>query len=196
MTLRIAATLNAKDAGDLTKALAGISVTDTKTIAMLGTIIGMSDGLSYRANPYGDEPAIALTGVFEAMPFDPEGVTVQSASLFLPKSVQDILVKAAADGNEHAVTKAPKRGQKVDVPAKQLKVMCEVGIRRTTSKDGDSSGYEYIVNLIGEQQKIDVLESLRAEIAGGATTAIPARAADAQIAKPAAKAATPKAKRK
>lgn len=161
MAYRIVQTMNAKDAGDITKALASIPENDTKTVAYLGVIIGMASGLSYRSNKYSDEPSVALTGIFEATPYDPNGETVQGASLFLAGAVQGMLVKAVRGDDVPPVTKAPKLGTAIDVPISvQLPIRVEIGIMRA----GDDGKYKWVTNIVGDPTKIDVLEGLRSEV--------------------------------
>ena len=163
MSFRIVATLGPKDAGDIQKALKGIDENDTKTVAYLGVIIGMADGVSYRSNKFNPEkPAIALTGVFEATPYDTMQETVQGSSLFLSGAVQDMLVKAAVGDAKPPTEKPLKLGQKIDVPLlAQLKIIVEVGVKRN---DGEGQGYTFVINHAGEAQRVDVLERLRAEV--------------------------------
>lgn len=165
---RLVTTLSPADAGVLKSALDSIAIDDTKTIAYLGVIIGMARGLSYRGNKFGDAPSIALIGVFEATPYDKDGAVVRGPSLFLPRAVQDMMVEAMIDGGEHAHTKAPKMGQKMDVDlGKQMQIKVEVGVMRTPLNAkgmSDGVGYKYTVNVVGELEKIDVLENLRADV--------------------------------
>lgn len=163
MGFRIAATLGPKDAGDITKALGSIAEGDTKTTAYLGVIYGKASGVSYRSNKFNPEqPAIALTGVFEAVPYDADGDTVQGGSLFLSGAVQDMLIKAMAVSTDSPTGKAIKLGQKIDVDAgKELIVKVEIGVKRN---DGEGVGYTFVINHAGQPEKIDALEDLRGEI--------------------------------
>lgn len=160
----IVATMGASDVGDITKALKDVADTDTKTIAHLGVIIGQADGVSYRSNKFGEGPSIALTGIFEGVPYDPESSVVQSKALFMPAAVQEILIASIMAGREHAVKKAPKIGQKIDLDldGTKMPVKCEIGVHRSANKSG--AGYQFVVNLVGARTRVDVLEKLRAEI--------------------------------
>lgn len=159
---RISATLGPKDAGDISAALLTLDPKDTKTVAYLGAIYGKATGLSYRSNKYSEEPSIALVGAFEAQPFDANAAVVRAPSLFLNAAVQAMLVKAMIGDGEHAVTVAPKLGKKVDVDlGKEMPVRCEIGITRA---EGEGAGYRFIINMIGEQEKVDVLDQMRAEL--------------------------------
>lgn len=163
MTHRIVSTLGPKDAGDITKLLATIEPDDTKTIVYMGVILGKANGVSYRSNKFDPEkPAIALTGVFEATPYDPDGETVQGVSLFLPGAVQSMLVKAIGADEASPTGKVIKLGQKIDVDAtKELLIRVEIGLQRA---DGDGVGYRFVINHAGEAEKIDALEGLRADL--------------------------------
>lgn len=186
MGTRLAAKLNVTDVGDPLAALAagGVAETDTKTIAWLGHIMGMARGLSYRSNNFGDEPSIALIGVFESVPYDPANDVVRAPSLFMPRAIQAILTGAMLDGvTSDLVPSRITRGTKVDIPVgKEMKILFEVGCRRNAATGG--AGYEFVVNQVGEVEKIDTLEKLRVEL-----TTAPARllaaAAPKQIAAPA-----------
>jgi hypothetical protein len=161
--VRITQTLKPSDVGNLSKTLESIPKGDTKTVAHLGVIIGMASGISYRSNKYSDEPSIAMIGVFEATPYDPAEATVRAQSLFLNAAVQAMLVKAMVGDKPLAVTKAPKIGQKIDEDlGLQMPIKCEIGVVRNANEQG--VGYQYVINLIGALEKIDVLESLRSEI--------------------------------
>lgn len=161
---KMVATMGASDVGDIAKALSNIADNDTKTVAHLGVIVGMATGVSYRSNKFGDGPSIALIGTFEGTPYDPDSSVVISQSLFMPAAVQAALVSSIMGDKKHAVTKAPKIGQKVDLALDgvQMPVQCEIGVLRNADKSG--AGYRFEVNLVGERQKIDVLEKLRADI--------------------------------
>lgn len=160
--MRITNTIGPKDAGDIAAALKAIPEGDTKTVGYLGAVFGMASGISYRSNKYSDEPSTALVGVFEAQPFDPAAAVVRGNSMFLNQAVQGMLVKAMMGETPHSVTKAPKLGQKVDVDlGLQMPVKAEIGIVRTA---GEGVGYRFVINMIGALTKIDVLETLRAEI--------------------------------
>lgn len=159
---RIAATLGPKDAGDIAGALASLPANDTKSVAYLGAIYGKATGLSYRSNKYGDEASVALVGAFEAQPFDPNAAVVRAPSLFLNRAVQDMLVKAMMGDTPHSVTTAPKLGKKIDVDlGMAMPVRCEVGITRA---DGEGAGYRFVINMIGDQEKIDTLDEMRSEL--------------------------------
>lgn len=147
----------------------GIAETDTKTIVLLGNIVGMASGLSYRKNNFGDVPSVALTGIFEAIPLNGDGEIdgegAQAPSLFMPQAIQAMLVEAMLDGAPHPVTSMPKAGSKTDVSAKQMKIMFQVGARRNAAVGG--AGYEFVVSQIGSVAKVDVLEALKLEVASG-----------------------------
>lgn len=192
MGVRISNKLNAKDlAPDSmpTRALsnAKIADTDTKTIVFLGTIIGWASGLSFRANPNGDKPSVALTGAFESVPADESVDTVRSNALFLPSALHDMVVQSMLGGADAPMTEAPKRGQKIDIPAEQTKIMVEISVKRNDATGG--AGYEFITSYAGEVQKIDMLEALKEEMRTGKAQALPAPKEQRAIspAKPAAK---------
>lgn len=160
--MRITNTLGPKDAGDIATALKSIPEGDTKTVAYLGAIFGMASGISYRSNKYSDEPSIALVGVFEAQPFDVNGAVVRGNSMYLNQAVQQMLVKAMMGETPHSVQKAPKLGSKIDVDlGMQMPVKAEIGLVRSA---GEGVGYRFIINMIGDAAKVDVLDELRREI--------------------------------
>lgn len=170
---------------------AGIADTDTKTILWGGNVIGWASGLTYRSNNFGDGPAIGITGAFETLPMDPETGklradvdVVRSNVLFMPKGIQDLMVANMLEGGEHAVTQAPKKGQRIDVPAKQLKILLQVGVRRNTATGG--AGYEFVINYAGEAQKIDMLEALKEELRTGKAQTLPPPQKQAALAAPGA----------
>lgn len=167
--MRILSKMNPGDITSPVDALkeASVADTDTKTEVMLGSIIGMATGLSYRKNNFGDGPSVALTGMFEAIPSDPKKDGARSPSLFMPQSVQAMLVQAMLDGTDEApVTKMPKQGERIDVQTgKTLKILFQVAVRRNAAVGG--AGYEFVVSHAGETEKIDILEQLRVELQGG-----------------------------
>jgi len=181
MGTRLASKLNVSDVAPVLPALAkaGIADTDTKTIVWLGNIIGKANGLSYRSNNFGDEPSVALTGIFESVPADAENDVVRAPSLFMPRAIQAMLVAAMTDGQPAPVTTI-KRGTKLDVPGKEVKIMFQVGARRNAATGG--AGYEFVVNQVGEIEQIDVIEALRAELLTG--KALPAPQKVEVLAKP------------
>lgn len=149
-----------------------IADTDTKTLIPMGAIIGVANGLSYRKNNFGDAPSVALVGTFEAIPADPKADGARSPALFMPQSVQAMLVAALIGDGEAPITKMPKQGERIDInTGKSLKIMFEVSVRRNAAVGG--AGYEFICSYAGEPEKIDVLENLRLELAGGAKAMLP-----------------------
>lgn len=85
---------------------------DDKQEVFLGSIIGKVRGLSYRNNPQDpDSPAIALTGMFEAVPADAEKEAAQSARCYIqPQNVQDIIIQLViSEADPKAIAGAPKK---------------------------------------------------------------------------------------
>jgi len=191
MGTRLASKLNVGDVSNPLAALArqNVAETDTKTIVWLGNIIGKANGLSYRSNNFGDEPSVALTGIFEPVPAFEGDDIVRAPSLFMPRAIQAMLVEAMR-GSDPAPVQSVKKGTKLDVPGKEIKILFQVGCRRNSATGG--AGYEFVTNQVGEIEKIDVLESLRAELATGkASPQLAAPAATPQIEKPAAEKPAP-----
>ena len=125
----------------------------------LGTIFGRARGLSYRANPQDpNTPSIALTGIFEGLPHDPDRALVRATRLFLPASVQGILVAAVRGDKKDAINKAPARGKAVEMAGNEIEVVVEVGIRRNTKTE---IGFEYITAYKPRANEIDPLSEMR-----------------------------------
>lgn len=174
--MRILSKMNPGDIANPIDALknAKVADTDTKTVVQLGSIIGMANGLSYRKNNFGDAPSVALVGMFEAIPADPELEGARSPSLFMSQAVQAMLVQAMLnDSDEAPVTKMPKQGERIDVQTgKTLKILFEVAVRRNAATGG--AGYEFVISHAGEVEKVDVLDQLRIELNGGVKAKLPA----------------------
>lgn len=148
-----------------------VADTDTKTVVLMGSIVGLATGLSYRKNSYGDQPSVALTGVFEAIPADSKMDGARAPALFLSQAVQAIMVSTMLGEQESPVTKMPKQGERIDIQTgKTLKILCEISVRRNAATGG--AGYEFIISQAGTPEKIDILESLKLEMGGGAATQI------------------------
>lgn len=157
--------------GDLGDVTAAQRLPDgSKEILFLGTIIGKIDGMTYRANPNGDAPSVGFTGVFEGESSDPAIGTIQSSTLFLPGSLSAMIEKTLLGDKPPAVTVAPKRGAKVDVPVEQLPIAIEVCVK----KSGNALGYEYDIRFHSEQKKLNVLDDLRKLIPAGLTNRVAA----------------------
>jgi len=163
--LQIVQTLSTSNTGDITRALSTVAADDRKTIAYLGVIVGKANGVSYRSNKFDPgNPAIAMTGIFEATPYNTEDAIVRASSLFLPGAIQSILVKTLIGDAKSPVSKPLKLGQKIDVEAgKELLIKLEVGVKRNDNAEG--VGYEYIINMVGDPERVEALESVKAEFA-------------------------------
>lgn len=167
MSFKIVQTLQASMVGDIREALKTIPEGDQKTVAYLGVIIGMASGLSFRSNKFDpSDPAVALTGVFEATPYDPNGETVQSAALFLPGGVQKTLVntlKATLENPDPVGDQVLKPGQKIEAPlSATMPIRVEIGVSRSANKEG--AGYQFHTTIVGEPEKVDALEALRNDV--------------------------------
>lgn len=163
--LQIVQTLSTSNTGDITRALSGINADDRKTVTYLGVIVGKATGVSYRSNKFDPgNPAIAMTGIFEATPYNPLDAIVRASSLFLPGAIQNILVKTLIGDSKSPVTKPLKLGQKIDVEAgKELLIKLEVGVKRNDNAEG--VGYEYVINMVGEPERVEALDSLKSDLA-------------------------------
>lgn len=155
-----------------------------RTSRPVGYVIGNATGLTYRANPNGDEPSIGLTGLFEATPVT-EGMPIMVAPvIFLPKGFMDSITPLLARGTEKNIPKkAPPKGKAVNIEATdQLPLALEIGIRKNT---GAGVGYEFAVTMLTpDNEKQDALASVRQylpnEIARQSVPALPAPAAKAK----------------
>src|SRR4051812_47455333 len=97
--IEIKSTIQASQLGNA-KAVHALPEGD-KSIISLGTIFGKATGISCRHNPMDENvPAVALTGIFEAVPSDPNATALRGQRLFLPSSVQGIMVQAVLGGAE------------------------------------------------------------------------------------------------
>lgn len=131
---------------------------DDKTQVFMGTIVGLVHGLTYRANPHGDEPSVGFKGVFEGTPSDPNADVIQAPTLFLPGAVSTVFEQTVLGGRPRPVDAAPKRGAHLDVPTEQLQVLLELSVK----KSDNARGYEYVLNIHGEQKKVAVIDGLKA----------------------------------
>ena len=131
---------------------------DDKTAVFMGTIVGLVHGLTYRANPHGDEPSVGFKGVFEGTPSDPNADVIQAPVLFLPGAVSTVFEQTVLGGKPRPVDAAPKRGAHLDVPTEQLQVLLELSVK----KSDNARGYEYVLNIHGEQKKVAVIDGLKA----------------------------------
>jgi hypothetical protein len=114
---------------------------EDKSIDCFGYITGRVTGLSYRSNQYSDEPAYVLKGTFKGIPTDPARKEIRAEYCILPRSMNAAVVAAVIGDGAHAIDKAPKRGQKLDVPyGNEIRFAVEVGCRRSDTE----IGYEYV----------------------------------------------------
>lgn len=151
----------------------------------IGYVVGRADGLSFRANPNGDEPSVGLTGIFEATPADPTRSIMVAKTIFLPKSFMDTMIpilesKMSEADMKKIPRKAPPKGKSIDLKATDvIPLQLEIGIRRN---NGAGVGYEFAVLGKRDPAAQDILADLRSdfipkELAAPATAAPKALAA-------------------
>lgn len=169
---------------------------EDKRIEVIGYITGSVNGLSYRSNQYDDLPAYVLKGAFKGIPADGDRPEIRSDYCILPRTMNAQVVNAVlGEDGKHAIDKAPKRGQKLDVPfGNTIQFALEIGVRRSDTE----IGYEYVVTMHGSEgfNLHDPLASLNAFLPAAAKTRLPALPRTAPAPQLAAPAAVPKAARK
>lgn len=161
---------------------------------IVGYVIGKANGVSYRANPNGDEPSIGITGQFEAIPTEEGRAPMVAPMIFLPNAFTKILVQEmlTADDMKGAPKKAPAKGKPINLPASvEIPLALEIGIRKNK---GEGAGYEFSVTTRTEQGQEDAFADLRAllpdDMAKRTAPALPAPGAATK------RLAAPKKKRK
>lgn len=149
--------------GDPKELVANLQGDEARKIHMLGSIIGMIDGISVRSNPNDEtKPSIGFKGIFEGIPVDPSKPLIRAPLLFLPESITAIVAKALL-GDKPMPTERPQRGKPIDaVTADQMEVGLEIGVKKTNTP----IGYEYVIKTAQEMTKVDPLADLRTRLAG------------------------------
>lgn len=142
-------------------AIAALIADGDKTAVPLGYILGKATGVSYRANPNGDEPSMGLKGVFEATPTQDNLPIMVAPVCFLPRAFMDAIVAQMMSGKEKEIPKkAPAKGKHIDVDAGlEIPLALEIGIRKST---GSAVGYEFsVVSLANDKGAQDMFADLR-----------------------------------
>lgn len=146
--------------GDLGNIPAIIAATPegSKEPVILGIIVGKVNALSFRDNPHGEEPSVALKGAFEFISADSAAINLRAPMLYLPQAVQSLFVAAVKAGNTEAdITKKPARGKSIDVAGNEVEIMVQMGVRRHPSP----IGYQYLAMMIDDAKKVDPLNEQR-----------------------------------
>jgi hypothetical protein len=143
--------------GNLRKIADGMEPKEIKPIA---TILGYADGLSVRNNPQKpDEPAIALTGLFEGTPTDQALDIVIATSAFLPSALQDQYVKLVLGNKPLPKGAPPARGKGIAIEGSaRVPIVCEVGIQ---AMPDTAVGYVFTTSLMKAKGDVDPLADLR-----------------------------------
>ncbi len=154
-----------------------------KEIRIIGYVIGKVRGVTYRANPNGDEPSLGLLGMFEATPTEEGRATIRSGVAFLPTAYTKMIADAIR-GDQDVPKKAPPKGKAIDLDGiSELQLAVEIGIRKNT---GAGVGYEFAVTqLTDDVSKEDALAEVRSFLPASiekrsAPVALPAPAASAK----------------
>jgi hypothetical protein len=161
MAGRIVEHKNAIQMGHFTNlgAVAGEIADGDKTPRVIGYVVGKATGVSFRSNPNGSEPTLALTGLFEAISVNEGQPPMVAPVIFLPtafvKSVGAVLM-----GEKKWPDKAPPKGKSIDIEGTgEVPLALEIGIRKNS---GAGVGYEFAVtSRSDENEKTDALHELR-----------------------------------
>ena len=133
---------------------------------MLGIVVGIARGLSFRTNPQDPSaPSIGLTGVFEGVPIDPNRPILRSTTAYLPKAVHELVIERVRGDGKGEVPKMPARGQKVDVIGNEVRIAFEIGARK--SKVAGGAGYEFVTRAVRDPEEVDPLADLKQKLLGG-----------------------------
>jgi hypothetical protein len=130
-----------------------------RTVHAIGYITGKARGVSFRSNPNGGEPTLALNGIFEGVSTEAGHAVMVAPTVFLPmaftKSIAAVLM-----GEKKWPDKAPPKGKWIDVDGTgEVELVLEIGIRKNS---GAGVGYEFAVTQMnGGAEKSDALSELR-----------------------------------
>lgn len=146
----VKSSINVKSMGDPRKIAANLEHDGMKGV--LGTIIGIAQGVNRRADPKGGPDYFGLIGAFCAMPTDPDREEVRSTICYLPDAVQGPIAASL------------ETAQKTD-PTAVVRFAMEAGVCK-----GGTAGFtwEYKPIIDGAAgAMIDPLAEIKAAIGGG-----------------------------
>jgi hypothetical protein len=147
--------------GDLGNIPALIAATEagSKTPLILGVIIGKTSGISFRNNPNGEMPSVALRGIFEFIPnleVSPGMVGLRAPLLYLPTNVQQIFL-AGAMKRDTPIPAKVERGKSIDAEGNEVQIKVQMGVRRHPSP----IGYQYLAMMLQDMTVVDPLADMR-----------------------------------
>lgn len=121
-------------------------------VFILGTIIGIAQGINRRADPKGGPDMIGLVGMFAAIPADPTKNEVRSKICYLPDAVHDPVAAMLAKAQEKD-------------PTDIVKFAMEASCRK-----GGTAGFTWELKPLFDNSagvQVDPLAQLKSEVLGG-----------------------------